>query len=372
MKYPKTTRIFFEACRIILATTFIFSGFVKAVDPWGTAIKIGEYLAAFDMEWLYGWRFILSIWLSGAEMMLGCMVLFKVRLRLTSIFIFCTMIFFTGLTLVLAILDPIEDCGCFGDAIRLTNWETFIKNMVLLPMSFIVFWSSRRLPWIPTWRDGAFMLFFGTIAFGIGVYSYLHLPLIDFLPYKVGTDLATAVHEPATGEVETIVICRNIETGETMEFDINDTEWCDESKWEYIDVRNTAIHTRVHPTVRDFAIIDGDSLITDAVLAEPGVVYMVCMSSLKDLGPGCERKLETAVSQAYGRGYHVVCLTSEPLGEYPEVMLGAERVKCYNMDATTLKTMLRAKVGVVVLKGGVIVDKENCRDLLDRRELPVY
>lgn len=369
---PKTTKIFFEACRIILAATFIFSGFVKAVDPWGAAIKIGEYLAAFNLEWLYGWRFFLSIWLSGAEMMLGCMVLFKVRLKLTSIFIFAAMIFFTGLSLALAIWNPIEDCGCFGDAIRLTNWQTFIKNMVLLPMSFVVFWSSRKLPWMPTWVDGAFMVFFGTIAFGIGVYSYRHLPVIDFLPYKIGTDLATEVHATAEGEVETIVICRNRETGVTGEFDINDTEWCDESKWEYIDVKNTALHTRVHPTVRDFAIIDGDSLITDAVLAEPGVVYMVCMSNAKDLWPQCERRFEIAVNQAYERGYRVMCLTSEPLDKYPEAAFGAERVKCYNMDATTLKTMLRAKVGVVVLKGGVIVDKENCRDLLDRRELPVY
>lgn len=372
MNKTKTTKIFFEACRIILATTFIFSGFVKAVDPWGAAIKIGEYLAAFNMEWLYGCRFILSIWLSGAEMMLGCMVLFKVRLRLTSIFIFCAMLFFTSLSLVLAIWNPVEDCGCFGDAIKLTNWETFIKNMVLLPMSFAVLWSSRKLPWMPTWRDGAFMLFFGTIAFGIGVYSYRHLPLIDFLPYKIGTDLAAAVHTTAEGEVETIVICRNIATGETREFDINDTEWCDENEWEYVDVKNTALHTRVHPTVRDFAIMDRDSLVTDAILADPGVVYMVSISNVKDLTAWCEHKLELAVNQAYERGYRVICLTSEPLSKYPEMKLGAERVKCYNMDATTLKTMLRAKAGVVVLKNGVIVDKENCRDLLDRRELPVY
>ena len=125
----KGWKIAVDVCRILLALTFVFSGFVKTVDPWGTGIKVGEYLAAFDMDWLYGWRFGIGIWLNGAEMMLGLMVLFKVRLRLTTIFISCAMLFFTCLSFVLAIWNPVDDCGCFGEAIKLTNWETFIKNL---------------------------------------------------------------------------------------------------------------------------------------------------------------------------------------------------------------------------------------------------
>ena len=374
MNRKQTYRIFVEICRILLAVTFIFSGFVKSVDPWGTAIKMGEYFAAFNMDWLFGWRFVFAIWLTGAEMMLGCMVLFKVRLRLTSIFITAAMVFFTLLTLGLAIWSPVEDCGCFGDAIKLTNWETFIKNLILLPMAFIVWWESRRKPIKPTWRDMFFMLIFAGIAFGIGLYSYLHLPLIDFLPYKEGTNLAAEVYKPDEEKaVETIVIVRNIETGRKHEFDIEDTAWCDESKWKYIDIKNTALHTRVHPTVRDFAVIDaGGDLVTDSILFDPGVVFMVCASSFDDIRPRCARFLETAVRQASERGYRVICLTSESLERYPELVLGGEHVPCYNMDATTLKTMLRAKVGTVVLRAGVIVSKENCRDMLDRKELPQF
>lgn len=374
MDKKKAYRIFVEVCRIVLALTFVFSGFVKSVDPWGTAIKMGEYFAAFNMEWLHGYRFFFAIWLTGAEMMLGCMVLFKVRLRLTSIFITAAMAFFTILTLVLAIWNPVEDCGCFGDAIKLTNWGTFIKNMILLPMSLAVFWDSRRKPIMPTWRDMFYMFLFGGIAFGIGIYSYMHLPLIDFLPYREGTDLATEIHKKdEMKEVETIVIVRDLETGKKHEFDIEDTTWCDETKWEYIDIKNTALNTRVHPTVRDFAVIGADGgLVTDDVLFDPGVVFMVCASDFDDIRPRCTRHLESAVRQASERGYRVICLTAESLDRYPELVLGGEHVPCYNMDATTLKTMLRAKVGVVVLKNGVIVSKENCRDMLDKKELPRF
>ncbi len=358
-------RVFVETCRILLALTFIFSGFVKSVDPWGFAIKLGEYLTSFDMEWLFGGRFFLSIWITGAEMMLGLMVLFRVRLRLTSIFIFAAMTFFTILTLVLAIWNPVEDCGCFGDAIKLSNWGTFIKNLILWPMAFLVFWNSRKLPLIPTWRDVGFMLLFGAISFGIGVYSYRHLPLIDFLPYKVGTNLAVEVYKPVEAkEVESVVIVRDRETRRKREFDIADTTWYDDSRWEFLEMKNTRVNTRVHPTVRDFAVMDATgALATDAILKHRGEVFMVCISDFDDLRPRCEDRLSAAVAAANNRGAWVLCLTAEPLGDGHIMELGGERIPCYNMDAMTLKTMLRARVGVVMLEDGVIAGKTNCRDL---------
>lgn len=371
-KKSKACYVILTACRILLGLTFIFSGFVKAVDPWGTAIKIGEYLVAFKMEWLYGWRFGLSIWLNGAEMMMGLMLLFNVRLRLISIFASASMLFFTVLTFVLAVWNPVEDCGCFGDAIKFTNWQTFIKNLILLPMSLAVMWGARKKPIMPTLQDVGFMCLFGAIAFGVGVYSFRHLPLIDFLPYKVGTNLVEAMNTPGGRDVETKVIYRNLQTGEAREFDLDDTTWYDESQWEYVDTKTVAINTSVHPSVRDFAILDAERLVTDEVLGESGVVYLVCASNLKDVRPRCAAKLESAVAQANARGYKVMCVTADLIAEYPELVMGNERVPTYNMDATTLKTMLRAKVGVVVIRGGVIIDKLNCRDMLENGELPDY
>lgn len=368
----KVRRIAVEVCRVLLALTFVFSGFVKTVDPWGTGIKVGEYLAAFDMDWLYSWRFGIGIWLNGAEMMLGLMVLSKVRLRLTTIFISCAMLFFTVLSLVLAIWNPVDDCGCFGEAIKLTNWETFIKNMVLLPMALFVCWNSRKLPLIPTWRDGAFMLTYACIAFGIGIYSYRHLPIIDFLPYKIGTNLVEAMQDDGRDDVETILVFKNKETGKVREFDIDDPEWTDESRWEYVDTKVLALNNKVHASVRDFAVFDAEHDMTEEILADTNIVYMVFAGELADLRPRCERKLAIAVAQARERGYRVMCITADPVMAHPYVTLQNDHVPCYNMDGTTIKTILRARTGVVVLRGGVILDKVNCRDMLEKGVLPDY
>jgi uncharacterized membrane protein YphA (DoxX/SURF4 family) len=357
-------------CRIILALTFIFSGFVKSVDPWGTAIKIGEYLSAFDMEWLYSWRMALAIWLTGAELMMGLMLLFNIRPRLISIFALLAMTFFTCLTFVIALWNPVEDCGCFGDAIKLTNWQTFIKNLILLPMSIVFFCRSRKLPIMPTWRDAFFMLLFGCIAFGIGFYSYMHLPLIDFLPYKEGTNLVEAMKDTGRGDVETTVIYRDRQTGEEHEFDLNDTTWYDDSRWEYVDTKTVALHSKIHPSVRDFAIFDSKKVVTQEILDEKRPVLLICAADTRDITRRCAAKLESAARQARERGYRVLCLTSEPLHENPELVVGAERIPCYNMDASTMITMLRAKTGIVALKSGVILDKYNCRDI--PAEMPIY
>ena len=133
-------------CRIALALVFIFSGFVKAVDPWGTAIKLGEYFHAFGMDALSGGRYAFSILLSSAEMLLGFCLLFRfgfVRRRLPGLMLIVVG-FFTLLTLVLALWNPVSDCGCFGDAVKLTNWQTFYKNLILLLLAVVVWFGSYR------------------------------------------------------------------------------------------------------------------------------------------------------------------------------------------------------------------------------------
>ena len=144
MRSNRIFKIVANICRLILACTFILSGFTKVVDPWGTALKVNEYLSIYGMEFLQPASMAFSIWLCGAELMMGCMLLFKVRIRLISIFALVSMLFFTALTLLSATVIPVEDCGCFGEALKLSPWETFLKNLVLLPMAVVVWW--RYLP----------------------------------------------------------------------------------------------------------------------------------------------------------------------------------------------------------------------------------
>ena len=118
MRKTRTFKIAANVCRLILACTFIVSGFTKVIDPWGTALKVNEYLSIYGLDYLQPGAMVFSIWLCGAELMMGCMLLFKVRIRLISIFAVLSMVFFTLLTLLSATLIPVEDCGCFGEALK--------------------------------------------------------------------------------------------------------------------------------------------------------------------------------------------------------------------------------------------------------------
>ena len=187
MRKTRTFKIAANVCRLILACTFIVSGFTKVIDPWGTALKVNEYLSIYGLDYLQPGAMVFSIWLCGAELMMGCMLLFKVRIRLISIFAVLSMVFFTLLTLLSATLIPVEDCGCFGEALKLTPWETFVKNVVLLPMAFVVWWRYRPdkiFAFKPLEIVLTCTFFF--LAMYLGYYCYIHLPLVDFLPYKVG------------------------------------------------------------------------------------------------------------------------------------------------------------------------------------------
>jgi hypothetical protein len=206
-----------------------------------------------------------------------------------------------------------------------------------------------------------------TVAFGLGIYCYRHLPLVDFLPYKVGVSLREAVSTDfAMEEGTTVLVYRNLQTGEEREFSLEDTEWQDDSKWEWVDTRTEAVESDPvsDALLAEFSLHDAEGDATEEVLGYEGKTYMICVGDFADVKPLWERRLEALVNRAMNEGASVVCITPEPLREVTYHRFGeSEEVRCYNIDATTLMTMLRAKVGVVELNDGVIMDKRNVRDL---------
>ena len=363
----RTDKIATTVCRLILALTFVFSGFVKSVDPWGTALKVDEYLSIYGIEELSRWSMGFSIWLCGAELMMGLMLLFKVRIRLISIFALLSMLFFTVLTFLSATWIPVEDCGCFGDAVKLGPWQTFAKNAVLLPMAWVV-WRHYRPDRIFAFRriEVVLTLLFFTVAMGVGVYSYRHLPLIDFLPYKVGVNIAAAMQEEETRTEqipETVLVYRNLATGRTQEFTLDDKEWQDASMWVWVDTYTTDDAPSMRPTVAEFAVRDAEGDATMDILRHAGRVYMFCAADVEMLDVKCRERMDRAVSHAAEEGALCVMLTSRPLHEVTYYDFGGHPVRAYNVDASTLKTMLRARNGLVVLDDGTISAKMNCRDI---------
>ena len=368
MRQNRIFKLLTNLCRIILAATFILSGFTKVIDPWGTALKVNEYRSIYGLEWLEPASMTFSIWLCGAELMMGCMLLFKVRIRLISIFALASMIFFTVLTFMSATVIPVEDCGCFGEALKLTPWETFLKNLILLPMAFVIWWRYRPDK-IFAFKPVEILLTctFFFVSMYLGYYCYIHLPLIDFLPYKVGVNIAEAMQAPAETpdeEAETVLVYRNLRTGEEREFSLDDTEWQNADEWEWVDTRTTGDVPATTLLIGEFALRDsqgGDA--TQQVLATPGRLYMLCVTSFEALSAPCNRRMARLVERAAERGETVVCLTPEPLYDGSWHDFGTGPVRCYNIDASTMRTMLRARNGVVALDDGVIALKKNCRDI---------
>ena len=356
-----------DVCRVVLGLTFIFSGFVKTVDPWGTALKITEYLNVYGFETLNNYRFGFAIWFCAAELMMGFMLTFKIKTRLISIFAMLIMTFFLVLTFLSATVLPVEDCGCFGDALRLSPWASFGKNVVLWVLALVVWLDARRrLTFFPvTIREWVCTFLFAGLAGGLGTYCYRHLPLIDFLPYKKGVNLREAIRGEATGEEEeTRMIYRRTNDGSLHEFSVADTTWWDTTRWEFVEmVESDGFEPGM--TLREFAVFDPAGDVTDELVDFPGRVYMLCAVKLEFIKPRYATRFEKIVRRADEEGAKVVLLTATPLGAEGQTMTFGEAppVRVCNVDATTMITMLRASVGMVVLEDGVIVDKRNCRDI---------
>ena len=363
--------LFAALCRIIVGITFIFSGFVKAVDPWGTALKVNEYLSIYGIEALQPASMIFSIWLCGAELMMGCMLTFRVRTRLISIFALISMTFFTILTFLSATWIPVEDCGCFGDALKLTPWETFLKNLLILPLVVVVWLRHRHQRILDFSRlEIALTALFCTFAMGVGTYCYYHLPLIDFLPYKVGANIYSMIEEQhdtghdAMSEEEYVLIYRNRRTGKLREFKIDDTEWQDESKWEWVETRVDNESSPIQTLVSEFTITDVEGDVTCEILTHSGDMFLICVTSFDKLSERSHKNLSEVVTHAQSEGAEVICLTPQPLREVTYHSFGDNHpVRCYNIDATVMKTMLRAESGLVWLRDGVIQGKYNSRNI---------
>lgn len=350
---------------VIIGLTFIVSGFTKAVDPWGTAIKFREYFTIYGFDFMLSLTHVLAIWICGAEMMMGCMILCRVRLRLVSIFALVSMIIFTIITALSISVFPVEDCGCFGDALYLTPWQTLIKNLILLPMVFTIWWRyrpDRILVYKP--REVILATVFCIITMGFSAYNYFHLPIIDFLPYKVGVDLLSEV-ESTTADIEysVVLIYRNIASGELKEFAVEDTEWHDSEVWEWVETRTNASDATNKSYASDFALMSfsgADSTVD--VLSSRGQLNMIAITELDKLRPSCFSRVESFVAQAELEGSRTIIITPQSLNSQ-YFHIGDSNIECYNIDPTTLKSMMRAGVGVVSLNDGVIQSKRSCIDL---------
>lgn len=351
--------------RILLGIVFVFSGFVKAVDPLGSAYKFIDYFVAFRLEFLEPVAFPLAVFLIVTEFIIGISLLtgFKIEMGAWGVMIFMSV--FTPLTLVLAIFNPVEDCGCFGDAIVLTNWQTFYKNLVLMVFVVFVFISRKKYRIVYSARVEISILaviLFASIA--LSMYSFYHLPFIDFRPYNVGTYIPEKMEIPEGApqdEYKTILIYEK--DGIKKEFTIEDYPWQD-TIWKFVDQKSYLIKEGYLPAIHDFDIIDSEGYeITDLVLSDENYSFLMISYSLSGANQNGLNKANDIALYCNQYNLNFYCLTASTSSEI-DVMSNTMDLNFdfFFTDETTLKTIIRSNPGLVLLKEGIVIGKWHYND----------
>jgi len=350
-----------NVCRFVLAATFIFSGYVKAIDPLGTLYKLKDYAAAMSLNGLLpDWVLVgVAIALGALEFALGVFMLFAVRRHVVSRITLAFMAAMTVLTLWIFVADPVKDCGCFGDALKLTNGETLLKNIVLSACAALVAWRPVDMARFIS-RSNQWIVRYYTVAYIVitSVYCLYTLPIFDFRPYHVGMNIKQGMEIPEGAEQpefeSTFLLRKN---GETREFTLDNYP---DSTWEYVDTRTVQTKKGYEPPIHDFALTSCDTGedITEQVLTKKGYTFLLVSPRLAVADDSNFGDIDQIYEYAEENGIDFYCVTASANDEIERWrdLTGAEYQFC-NADETTLKTMIRSNPGLMLLKDGTIIGK---------------
>lgn len=361
--------VWINSCRFLLGAVFVFSGFVKAVDPMGTFYKFQDYLRAFDLGlWMPHWLLLLgAMALAWVEFCVGVFLCVGMRRQASALIALLLMLVMTPLTLYLAIANPVSDCGCFGDAVVLTNWETFAKNVVLLVAAVSVAWGWKRMVRFVTvhleWMISMYtMLFIVVLSF----YCLRNLPILDFRPFKIGVNIPEAMAIPE-GAKQT-----EVETYFTMEKDGKQQDFTAEdfpdSTWTFVKARTVVVEQGYVPPITDFYLEDmetGEEM-RDSILARPGYTFLLIAPRVESAGDGYIDLINEIYDYSVERGYAfyaVTASTGEAIEQWRD-RTGAE-YPFLRSEETVLKTMIRSNPGLMLLKQGTILNKWSDNRLPD-------
>lgn len=362
-------KVLVEISRVLLGATFLFSGFVKAVDPFGFAYKIEDYLAAFGLSSLSFLSFPMSAFMCALEFLMGAFMLLGIYRRWNSRLMFVVMSFMTLLTLYIAVANPVEDCGCFGDAFIISNWQTFYKNIVLMACAVCVLLYRERIGNFFTgktyWLAFLYIVFF-TFAFIFG--NYYYDPLFDFRPYTVGANLPELMKvEEGRGRIEENILVYE-KDGVQQEFTEENYPW-EDSTWVFVKMDTKVIQEGQKAVINDFSInqlkfdlpfseLVDQKDITEQILADSSYVFLMISPFLDKMNTTYLSNLEDVAHYANDNRYGFYCLTASTTDDI--IKWEGDHVSNFNFchtDERTLKTIIRTNPGLLLLKDGVIINK---------------
>lgn len=358
-------RTLYIIARLLIGSVFIFSGFVKGVDPFGSTYKFLDYFAAFGLNFFDFLALPMAFTLSVAEFLIGVSVLmgWKHRTGVWTALVFTG--FFTILSFYLALTNPVTDCGCFGDALIMTNWQTFFKNTLLLPLVlFIFFYRNKFSPRYGSFTEWSLLAGFAILFLVLETFCFQHLPVLDFRPYKTGTYIPDGMSVPegaAQDEYRTYLYYEK--DGVTEEFTEDNFPW-EDTTWTFVDSKHDLVSKGYEAPIHDFNIVDAEGYeITDMVLSDDNFSFLLISHDLAKADMDALFLANDLALNCLSGNCSFYCMTSSSQDDIDRVISEINPVfEFYLTDEITLKTIIRSNPGLLLLKGGVILEKWHLND----------
>lgn len=373
-------KIVLTIARILFGITFLFSGFVKAVDPIGFTYKIEDYLISFQLTQFIPLALAFAVVLIIVEFLVGLFILLGLYRKTSTSLALLFILVMTPMTLYIALENPVADCGCFGDALVISNWATFYKNIVLLSFAILLFaYRNNIKPYFSSKTKNIVLAFVFLFSILFCLCNILYLPIMDFRPYNVGVNIPEQMEDDLSkGDVyENIYIYEK--DGVEEEFTEETFPW-EDTTWTFVDLKAKLIKEAEQPVIEEFHIVaytkDSTGMfvkadeITHQVLSEP-ISLLVVSLSLDNASESSLRHIATLADYAAANNIDMHIATSSQIGvvEQWSKRLGNANLNFANMDELTLKTIVRSNPGMLLLNEGTIHAKWSSRNLPNATEL---
>lgn len=367
----KVLKYSFLVARVILGLTFVFSGFVKAIDPMGSVYKLTEYFTSFGWGISENLNQFFSIAQSSFELTLGILLLLNVWHKIVIWVVLAFMLIMTPFTLYISIANPVTDCGCFGDVLQISNWQTFFKNLILLTFSVLLIFEKNQQYKVFGQRTSRWTITWSFIfSAGISVYSFMHLPIVDFSHYKTGKDLKALTTLAEVAVRDSFEYRFLYKKGEiTNSFSLDSLP--DESQgWEYVSREQILVRSGEKPQIEKLIFNDINSInVSDDIINDTSFVFLFISPKLENADLDYIDNVSIVYRFAERKGYRFVGLTSSGSEAVDEWKYENDLdLTFFTADDKLLGAMVRSNPGIIVLKNGVIIKKWAFRDIPNKIE----
>jgi len=355
-------------CRIAVGLLFIFSGLIKANDPLGFSYKLEEYFEVFHITWLNGFALSMAIILCALEMILGFALLLGTRAVKVVWGLLLLIIFFAFLTFYSAYFKVVQTCGCFGDAIPLTPWQSFGKDMVLLLLVLVLYVNRKSIKSLSNTKTGDKLLIGATVvSIGFGLYTYNFLPVVDFLPYKIGANILQEMKTPPGAVPDEFEVTYNLKNKKTKATKtMTDKEYIKSGIWKDTNwevqgnPESRLIKKGFEPKIRDLNIQDAQgNNYNEELLSNPFYSLVIVAYDLAHTNEDAVNRINAlAINLTQNYNTRTIFLTSNAPDQAQQFAKEHKLVsELFYADGVPLKTMVRSNPGIILLKNGTVVNK---------------